>query len=161
MKYFYALALLMLSPIIGATEQIEEWLDLGGIRLAMEEFPLESHPNYQEIVKDIGSEVCSASWRGYQGIWSVANNKLYLSRLFRNPCDKTTEYYDPKDLTGLRKTGGIASWYTGNITFRISRKTYLTKESHGTRGAKYEVVEYKVNAGEVVSREIKHVQREW
>ena len=161
MKKIVLLAFLLYSSFVGATQQIEEKLDLGGVRFDIDEFPLESHPSYEQIVKDIGSEMCSASWRGYQGIWSIAKDKLYLSHLIKNPCGDNSEYLDPTNLTGLKNTEGVASWYTGNITFRISRKSHLTKSVDGVSGEVYEAVVYEIRSGEVISRKIEKVQRIW
>ena len=161
MKFLVLLILVLSSFKVVATQQIEETLDLGGVRFNIEEFPLESHPKYTALVEKVGSGVCSASWRGYKGIWSIGQDKLYLFHVIKDPCGEKSEYLDPAELMGMEETDVVAQWYTGKITFRISRKSYLNRSSEGVSGETYEAVVYQIKNGNVLSRSIEKVEYLW
>ncbi len=147
MKKILFFMLMSISVKTLATPQIAEILDIGDVKFEINELPLESHPKFEAL--KIGAGSCSASWRGYQGKWSIRDDKLYLDYVLQDPCSK-----DPKHLYGaeLLDTNGdyiaVANWYTGNITFRISKIEI---------SGKYEAVVYKVEKGKIISRNVEQV----
>jgi hypothetical protein len=64
-------------------------------------------------------------------------------------------------LLGVDGRQVVAKWYTGNITFRISSRTYLDSKSDGKNGVQYEAVVYKIRSGEVISRSIEQIEHVW
>lgn len=144
-----------------ATQQIDEVLDLGGARFDIDETPLESHPNYKKIVQKVGSGMCSAAWRGYKGIWTIRNKKLFLDFVVKDPCGNDSEYLHAAELFEIEDSKVVADWYTGNITFRISEVEYFDVKFSGVHGQKYEAVVYEVRSGEVISRSVEYVEHIW
>jgi len=146
-----------------ATEQFSEVLDLGGVSFDIHEVPLVGHPHYGSLVEklNIGSGICSAAWRGYKGIWVIDNDKLYLQLIIKNPCNQDPEYLKPAELIEQNESDGFASWYSGDISFRISRKSYFDKSVDGKSGVEYEAVVFKIENGKVLSRTIEQVQHLW
>jgi hypothetical protein len=86
---------------------------------------------------------------------------LYLDFVVKDPCGKDAQYLDPAGLLGVKDNKVAAKWYTGNITFRISNKTYLNKKTSGTNGVKYEAVVYTIRSGEVISRSVEQIEHTW
>lgn len=86
-------------------------------------YPLCKHTAYREKIKmnasgEInGSCYSTACHRGYQGIWKIANNTLFLSAL-KEGCSRNEEVVDLKEAFGAEYTehGLKAFWVTDTIT---------------------------------------------
>jgi hypothetical protein len=158
MRYLLLFVLLLFSSLSYSTQQIKDELKMNGSKFDIDEYPLQKHPNYELIVKKVNSRECTGSRRGYQGQWLIQNNKFYLLYLVKNPC-MDSEYLNANEILGEEGFLNVATWYTGNVTFRISPVELYRVD--GDSGIKYEAVVYTINQGNVTSREIKDIIRSW
>tara|TARA_B100000745_G_scaffold284927_1_gene219866 strand:- start:9 stop:503 length:495 start_codon:yes stop_codon:yes gene_type:complete len=153
--------LVLIATEVLATEQIEDMLELDGSSFDIDELPLESYPNQSVLMQGIDRNRCSASWRGYKAIWAIDNGKLSLSQLIKNPCRETIDWFDSKTIPDIYNTNGVATWYTGTISFRISPVNQLTQEKDGEQGMEYEAVVYRIQSGYVLTRSVEMIKRLW
>ena len=89
MKRVILTGLLMLAATLAnATAQIPDLIVVDGQRQPLF-FPpavdwAQVHQQAPAVAPKGGG--CTASWRGYQAIWTVEDQRLYLSRINENPC---------------------------------------------------------------------------
>lgn len=153
---------LFISFQASSTQQIKDSLDLGMAYFEIYELPLESHNDFKEIQKHFKSDGwCSANWRGYQASWSIVNGNLYLKSINISPCFGDDNFLSLKNLFNTNERNVFATWYTGNISFRISEITYFEKKIHGKSGTEYEAVVYNIENGKAISRDVKVIAKNW
>lgn len=122
-----ALLLCLLSFRIYATAQIGDIIIFKGDTSILHSLPLEQHPNINTLGKNIfgGKKTCftTACWHGYQAIWTVIDDEIYLTGI-RSCC-----YHEDKikaDLSKLfpndYKNGKVkGSWVNGSIWIQQGR----------------------------------------
>lgn len=150
------------------TAQYREELTLDGEVYRMITEPLESYLNNHFNFKHDGIypyilEYCTALWRGYIGVWLIADDQLFLTNMEADPGfekNKILIQYRENDLRYVvdwRKTffnsqqGNIkADWFTGVLELEIGKSI----QYHSTQNDIYEKYMYiKIEKG--------HVKKKW
>jgi len=133
------------------TAQFTERLLLEGEAVAMCTEPLSSYFSLKGITSPF-KYTSTALWRGYQGVWEIRQDRLYLLEL------------DGEDAQGTQLSLGdifpgypdrvFAHWYSG--TLRIPRGKQL-KYVHMGYGSVYEEdLLIKIRRGMLVGRDVQH-----
>jgi hypothetical protein len=161
MKHLISLFILIFSTNAFATQQIPEEFDVDMAKFEINEQPLDSFIGPDEFKKRFKPDICSANWRGYKGYWALRDNKLVLRHLVQNACSKDPKSIDIEKLFGNKRYPIEATWYTGKITIRISKRNYLKSETTGHSGVEYEAIVYEFQKGKLVSRKIETVTKRW
>ena len=120
MKFLLLTCLLLsFSSLLNATNQIRESLEIKGIRLAIEQTPLDSRKDILSEVNDnrlTDEEVCIRTdcFRGYVGEWVVLRDSLFLEKITTS-CgiggneNLLTEFFPKDEIVNNRV---FASWVT-------------------------------------------------
>ena len=85
MKVFLCLFLIALSSVSTATKQIDDRLIISGNSYFIGARPLHELYEPDALTKLLKPELCSASWRGYQGDWEIVKGKLLLNSMTYPP----------------------------------------------------------------------------
>ena len=94
----------------------------------------------------------TALWRGYQGLWAIQDNQLYLIDLTLYLCEESSEIVDWRDLFPAQSGDIKAFWYTG--TLRIPQGKLL-QYIHGGYLSVYERDLFiKILNGDVIEQKI-------
>lgn len=102
-----------------ATAQIPELIAWEGKEQSLFSEPftiyLANHQSEIPKLEELSQDVCSGSWRGYQGRWFIEDGKLYLKSLAANPC-RSSPVQIPLSVFFPEATGPVhAVWYTGKL----------------------------------------------
>jgi len=160
MKYIVISFLLVLSFQLHATQQILEEFDVDRAKFEILQQPLDSYIENKHFHEKFGPPVCSASWRGYKGYWALRNEKLFLDYLITDPCSNKSDMVDAGKLFGKDQYPIEATWYTGTIVVRISKRKYFpTVDNYSS--IEYEAVVYRFQEGQLVSRSIDVIREQW
>ena len=116
--FLFAL-LLLVTHCSYATAQIPELIELDGVEQSLFSEPFTTYlaNNQNEIPKleKLAQDVCTGSWRRYQGRWFILDKKLFLRSLAANPCRESPEQI-PLSVFFPDATGPVhAEWYTGKL----------------------------------------------
>ena len=110
-----------------ATEQISDLLIFGKNNVYLKSFPLEGlEMKYKPFHDNNNYLISTACWRGYQAVWKIIDNKLYLEKI--TEChDKTKEeniieLFERNGIQYQERDGMIfANWCTMDLyNFSIS-----------------------------------------
>ena len=103
-----------------ATEQISDLLIVGKNTIYLKSFPLEELKMKYKPFHDDDKYLSTACWRGYQAVWKIIDNKLFLEKIIE--ChDKTKEenlkkLFEKNDIQYQEIDGMIfANWCTMNL----------------------------------------------
>ena len=146
---------------VNATQQIPEEFDVDMAKFDIEQQPLDSFIDNQQFQKKFGAAMCSASWRGYKGYWALRGEQLMLTRLVTDACSKSPNSVDPEELFKKKKYPIEATWYSGRVVVRISKRNFFDADRVGYSGQIYEAVVYVFLAGKLISRSIEIVEERW
>ena len=156
-RMFLAAFCLLAANLAHATAQIPERIKVD----EGEAQPLFSEPLRPFLLSDdahikaLGRHAntgCSASWRGYQGHWTISSDQqLMLTALFANPCsDKPA----PIPLTTFfpDATGPVpAKWFSGKLLVPLGKMVQYQHMGYESEYEKYLIIT--VDQGKVTSRE--------
>ncbi|WP_416046730.1 hypothetical protein [Cupriavidus basilensis] len=96
MKRILAVTLMAMSGMAWATLQMAEVVIIDGEPTALLAEPLAPLLDRLEVASglrtQVGTNLCTASWRGYQGTWEIRDDALYLVKLSISPC------HDPREV---------------------------------------------------------------
>ena len=140
--------LLLASALANATAQIPDLIIIDGQRQALF-FPpavdwAQVHRQTPDVTPKGGG--CTASWRGYQAIWTVQNNRLYLSRINENPCS-----HREKDEIALKKPI-LATWVSQQLVLPQGERLAYVHMGYGSAYERYLILD--VDKGEIVKQTI-------
>lgn len=105
---------IMFSLETTATIQGGDVLMFEGERYGLNNYPLESYPEYDSLKEKYFNIGCSmGNIRGYVATWLVENNKLFLLKIVK--CSEPKAYANLEKIFGERCVDGRveASWYSG------------------------------------------------
>jgi hypothetical protein len=127
---------------IFATEQLPDLLIIENDTICLKSFPLEELGLQVRPFKYGDYEFPStACWRGYQAIWKVFDNKLFLIEILK--ADSTKErldlefFFNSNNYTPTKINGMIyANWYSANLEQYPRYWTGCVFESHKPKKSK-------------------------
>lgn len=121
MKKIFLLACLLVTTIckVAATVQMDEWIVIGSDTMRLYSCPLEvyllDHNLKSKDIPGLSEGLITSCWRGYVGVWSIEDNKLYLNEI-RDP-HRHGKVADLNEMFGDKYRDGkvLAEWCTDNI----------------------------------------------
>ena len=155
-RMFLAAFCLLAANLAHATAQIPELIKIDEETHDLFREPLNSYLLNNEVyikkLEHLAKDRCSASWRGYQGHWTISSDQqLMLTALFANPCsDKPV----PIPLTTFfpDATGPVpAKWFSGKLLFPLGKMVQYQHMGYESEYEKYLIIT--VDQGKVTSRE--------
>jgi hypothetical protein len=149
---------LVFAPAVFATAQNAERLDYHGEDLKLFSTPLEeAFSEKRPRPNDVLQSWSTANWRGYIGHWSIKDDRLLLTALYRERGERDAEgnYKFTQELIPLDKVLGQgaaypakADWFTG--TLRI-QKGKLVRYVHMGFGSQHEQeIVLQIEAGRLI-----------
>lgn len=140
------------------TAQLPDLLIYKGDTLEIIANPLESYPSVDSLRSvmfgnDFGMEPTNC-WRGYQAVWELKGNELYLVDILSCRYDEDKKKVNLQSLFGIKFINGKvkAEWLTANI---ISRSGKLIYYEHMGYGSIYEKeIEFQFKAGVLVNSKV-------
>lgn len=102
-------------------------------------------------------DMCSACWRGYQAVWSIEQDSLFLTGVQSCCGPKRRHSMDRiKNLLGIDHQDGqaFAQWYSG--TLRAPRGSLLQQGSSGFRSVYAREIRLRVDVGHVTQVDTVH-----
>lgn len=120
-KLLIFIILCTICSTVSATGQISELIVIGTDTLCMETIPLDRLPPAlsgefrKRVEKANNGSLCTALWRGYQGLWELKRDTLRLLSVCNIDAvlDKTPG--GQISMTGICVPGGYADWFSGDI----------------------------------------------
>ena len=155
-RMFLAAVCLLAANLAHATAQIPELIKIDGETHDLFREPLNpyllSNDAYIKELERLSKDRCTASWRGYQGHWTISSDQqLMLTALFANPCsDKPA----PIPLTTFfpDATGPVpARWFSGKLLVPLGKMLQYQHMGYESEYEKYLIIT--VDQGKVTSRE--------
>ena len=155
---------LSIATTVWATAQIPDEVEVDGKKELLTTEALQSlikMPGMRaKFEKHIPSETCSASWRGYQAQWVVADGTLSLKSIILDPCDALTSRHNGGAIRYLPlselfpgTTGLVpATWFSGVLRIPQGK---MVEYIHMGYASRYErTLLITVEKGRVIKREI-------
>ena len=152
-----------------STEQIPDLLIIDNDTIYLKSFPLEKlefkNPPFKYGEYPFSSTAC---WRGYQAVWTIENDSLFLIAFIRDDSTKTRldieKYFRENNYEYKKKDGKIlADWYSANLedyfkTFNpryhgYNNKVYLFDP---TRKSKKKKILMIIKSGRIIENKIKN-----
>lgn len=166
MRYFCISLLLWFSTVTHAAIHMPDQFIVDGVPHEVDSSPLEKLYASDEIrLKLQNQPQCAADQRGYQGVWELKGQQLFLKTLLQSDCKKTTASIDPALLFSEKQYPLKAQWFTGAIKVPLTDKDYkhcLTDEgSDETIGYAYLAMVYEFIGGELVKQSEQIVTENW
>ena len=118
-RRFFLITILSLSIFsLKATMQEGDIVIFNNDTLRSLTYPLNSYPNFKAIKDSIQNKYnwgCTANWTGYQCVWKIEDDKLFLIEI-KAPCGGK-ERVDLKELFGkeFQNNRVYADWFTGTL----------------------------------------------
>lgn len=154
MRALFVALLLLVSHGAWGSGQIPEVIEVDGKSETLFTEPFSSylakHPTETPKLERIVRPRCTAAWRGYQGSWSIRNEKLYLESLNASPCDNTP---DPIPLSSYfpgSEGPVLADWFSGNLVVALGKQIQYVHMGYQSKYERYLVIQ--VERGIVVGR---------
>ena len=166
MHYFCLSLLLGFSAVsLAAVDQADQFI-IDGVPHDVDSSPLEKLYAADEIrLKLPQSSHCKAGQKGYQGIWELKGQQLFLNTLQQPDCNNSAARVDPQLLFSEKQYPLKAQWFTGAIKVPLTDKDYkhcLTDEgSDETIGYSYLAMVYEFIAGKLVKQSEQIVTENW
>ena len=166
MRRFILLTLIALSMRSFATEQIPELFVINGQEYEINSYPLEALYGYEEIILMLDNNMrCSANWRGYRGVWELANKELTLNSLVNGACDANAPSVNPEYFFGEKSFPVKFVWFSGKIEVRTSERIPISKinseSGKQAHGEKYQATVYVFVSGELISKSEEEIEHWW
>ena len=152
----FLFALLLLAAHSSyATAQIPELIELDGVEQSLFSEPFTDYlaNNQSEIpkLKKFAQDVCTGSWRRYQGRWFILDKKLYLRSLAANPCRESPEQIS-LSVFFPGATGPVhAEWYTGKLIVPRGKRVRYVHMGYESEFEQYLV--FTVQSGLITAQE--------
>ncbi len=117
---FRALLLLMIVGVLGASQARATWQISDILIYEGKEYPIlntmmssyfDKYPDRDP--KDDSQGRCSGSWRGYQAVFEVSEDVIYLKDIFSDPCRERKSVLKKVTPDGKRLA---IDWYTSFVT---------------------------------------------
>lgn len=143
MRRILAVALMAMSGMAWATQQMAEVMIVDGEPIALLAEPLAPLLARPEVASSlrtqVGTSLCTANWRGYQGTWEIRDDALYLVKLSISPCHDPREVpidtVIPDAAAPLR-----ATWFSGDLTIPLTKRHKHWHLEEGFMLERYELV---------------------
>jgi len=166
MRYFCISLLLWFSTVTHAAIHMPDQFIVDGVPHDVDSSPLEKLYAADEIrLKLQNQPQCAADQSGYQGVWELKGQQLFLKTLLQSDCKTTTASIDPTLLFSEKQYPLKANWFTGAIKVPLTDKDYkhcLTDEgSDETIGYAYLAMVYEFIGGELVKQSEQIVTENW
>lgn len=154
-RAFLFVLLLLVTGCSYATAQIPELIELDGVEQSLfsEPFTIYLANNQSEIPKleKLAQDVCTGSWRRYQGRWFILDKKLYLRSLAANPCRESPEQI-PLPVFFPGASGPVhAKWYTGKLVVPRGKRVRYVHMGYESEFEQYLV--FTVQSGQIIAQE--------
>lgn len=162
-KALLSLILLIASSSVWATAQIPDEIEVDGQSAVLHTeplVPLIQSPGFQaKLEKVLPERSCTASWRGYQARWVIANDVLSLKAIVLDPCSalsasnkgKPISYLPLKDIFPDASGPVAATWYSGVLTIPQGKMLEYVHMGYASRYERY--LRITVEKGKVIKRE--------
>jgi hypothetical protein len=153
-KLYFLIVLYFISVDCFATRQTPDILIYDRDTFYLSTFPL-------EFIRPVDTSkyfVSTNCWRGYKAVWTIENNKLYLTKLLKCNLYGTSDTIDKKDFFLINKINiktetnkVFADWYTDTLVFyRRTKKDTRSYEYHPW-GFLARKIKIKINKGIIES----------
>jgi hypothetical protein len=117
-------AAVLCCPLVHATTQIPDEIDIDGQPLPLLTLPLNSlRPGFEgamSLSQHFRSN-CSANWRGHKAFWKIDDTRLLLVKVVTDACSGAPKEFPIQTLFPGQSTPLFASWYSGRLLVGIGK----------------------------------------
>ena len=117
-------AAVLCCPLVHATTQIPDEIDIDGQPLPLLTLPLNSlRPGFEgamSLSQHFRSN-CSANWRGHKAFWKIDDTRLLLVKVVADACSGAPKEFPIQTLFPGQSTPLFASWYSGRLLVGIGK----------------------------------------
>lgn len=167
MRYVCISLLLWFSAVTFAVMPLSDQFIVDGVPHDVDSSPLEKlYPPEQIRLKLTTQPGCAADQQGYQGVWELKDQQLFLNTLRQRDCNSAAaSHINPQLLFSEKQYPLKANWFNGAIKVPLTDKDYkhcLTDQgSDETIGYAYLAMVYEFIAGELVKQSEQIVTENW